>query len=200
MPNQKDMRHSTDRRVVRTRAAIEQAFIDLLETTEYGKITISAIAQAAGINRKTFYLHYSSIDELLDQTVENLANRVVDSISNSFDWEDAQAALPALTRAILEEFSKHANLESNLVASVEFSEVLSMARKPLTQRVEQARRERGLDPIPYLEFYVGCYLGALFGAYDVWQESDHEKSLDDVADMLHTGLAGNMSNILADCR
>ena len=198
MPNRKNTHHSTDRRVVRTRAAIEQAFIDLLETTEYAKITISAIAQAADINRKTFYLHYSSIDDLLDQTVENLANRVVDSISRSFDWEDTQAALPALTRAILEELSRHANMESNLIASIEFSEVLSMARKPLTQRVEAARRERGLKPIPYLEFYVSCYLGALFGAYDAWQDGGCKESLDDVAELLHTGLAGNMCNILAD--
>ncbi len=198
MPNRKDMRHSTDRRVVRTRTAIEQAFIELLETTDYDKITISAIAQTAQINRKTFYLHYASVDELLDQAVENLANRVIDSVSSSFDWEDSQAALPALSRAIMVRLSKHADLEANLFSSIELSKVLSMARKPLTQRIERAREERGLDPIPHLQFYVACYLGALFGAYDAWQEGGRKESLDDVAEMLHTGLAGCMSNILAD--
>ena len=196
MSNQASMRHSTDRRVLKTRAAIEQAFVDLLDTTEYRKITISAIAQAANINRKTFYLHYSSIDELLDCSVERLANRVVDSVSDCFDWSDEQAALPALSRAILEEFANHARMESNLMATIAMSDLLSMARKPLAQRIERAREDRGLEPIPQVEFLTACYLGALFGAYDVWRDNGCRESLEEVAQLLHTGLGGTLSAIL----
>lgn len=53
-----------DRRIVRTRRAIHIAFIDLLTEYEYTKITITALAKRADIDRKTFYTHYSSIDSL----------------------------------------------------------------------------------------------------------------------------------------
>lgn len=54
-----------DRRIVRTRRAIHIAFIDLLTEHEYTKITITALAKRADIDRKTFYTHYSSIDSFL---------------------------------------------------------------------------------------------------------------------------------------
>lgn len=53
----KEMRRSTDRRVVRTRKAIREAFFKLMEDQDYHKITIASIAREADIDRKTFYLH-----------------------------------------------------------------------------------------------------------------------------------------------
>ena len=54
-----------DLRVVKTREAIQTAFERLLETTEFGEITISTIAREARVSRKTFYAHYSSTADLL---------------------------------------------------------------------------------------------------------------------------------------
>ena len=58
-PTAKDLRRSTDRRVVRTRKAIREAFFKLMENQDYHKITIASVAREADIDRKTFYLHYS---------------------------------------------------------------------------------------------------------------------------------------------
>ena len=51
-----------DRRVIRTRSAIRKAFTDLLAETAYNKITITALAKRADVDRKTFYTHYSSVE------------------------------------------------------------------------------------------------------------------------------------------
>jgi len=60
-------RNSTekDRRVVRTRAQIDGAFIELLHRRSYGNIRVSDITKKAGVGRATFYAHYSSKDDLL---------------------------------------------------------------------------------------------------------------------------------------
>ena len=50
----KDLRRSTDRRVVRTRKAIREAFFKLMENQDYHKITIASVAREADIDRKTF--------------------------------------------------------------------------------------------------------------------------------------------------
>ena len=55
-----------DRRVLKTRQAIEEALASLILKTDYDKITVSALAKEANINRKTFYLHYDSVDDVLD--------------------------------------------------------------------------------------------------------------------------------------
>jgi len=55
----------TDRRILKTRRAIRDALISILEEKEIGSITIKEIAERASVNRKTFYAHYASIAELI---------------------------------------------------------------------------------------------------------------------------------------
>jgi len=55
----------TDRRVQRTRELLQKALIDLINERGYDPITIQDIVDRANIGRTTFYLHYSSKDELL---------------------------------------------------------------------------------------------------------------------------------------
>ncbi len=85
-------RTAPDRRVVRTRKAIRQAFLTLMQETEYQKITITGIAREADIDRKTFYLHYQSVEDLANEIVQDEADRIVrtclDSLENSDDGEN----------------------------------------------------------------------------------------------------------------
>ncbi len=54
----------TDRRVQRTRERLQQALIELIGKRRYDAITIQDIVDRANVGRTTFYLHYSSKDEL----------------------------------------------------------------------------------------------------------------------------------------
>ena len=60
----------TDRRIVRTRKAIMTAFDKLIMDHHIDKITVSAIAREADIDRKTFYLHYTSVEDLVHHKTE----------------------------------------------------------------------------------------------------------------------------------
>lgn len=65
-----------DRRIQKTRKAIQDAYFRLLKEEKGRKITISKIAQEANIDRKTFYLHYESVEDILkafsDERIEEL--------------------------------------------------------------------------------------------------------------------------------
>jgi AcrR family transcriptional regulator len=54
----------TDRRVQRTRELLQKALIELISEHGYDAITILDIVDRANVGRTTFYLHYSSKDEL----------------------------------------------------------------------------------------------------------------------------------------
>lgn len=63
-----------DLRVIRTKKSIRSAFEEMICEMDYEQITVKELAGRAGINRKTFYLHYESIGDLL----RDLQNEMID--------------------------------------------------------------------------------------------------------------------------
>lgn len=56
-----------DQRAVRTRIAVKDALLSLLGKMEYEKVTIAAVCREAGIGRATFYTHYDSLTDVLNE-------------------------------------------------------------------------------------------------------------------------------------
>ena len=60
-----------------TASLFDEALIILLEEKDIEYITIKEICSKAGFNRSTFYLHYESIYDLLNETLEYIINKFV---------------------------------------------------------------------------------------------------------------------------
>lgn len=78
---------SEDRRVRRTRRKICEAFISLLMQKDISQITVKELSAQADINRKTFYMYFSGIDELVCDLENNLVDNFID-IFNHFSFLD----------------------------------------------------------------------------------------------------------------
>lgn len=61
-----------DRRVRRTKFAVQEALIGLMVETEYDAITVQDIADRADIGRSTFYAHYADKEDVLRQGIEHV--------------------------------------------------------------------------------------------------------------------------------
>lgn len=73
---------SEDLRAIRTRKFIIEAFVELIETKAFNKITINDITQKAMINRATFYRHFLDKYDLMDTVVkENLMANVLNEMA-----------------------------------------------------------------------------------------------------------------------
>jgi AcrR family transcriptional regulator len=91
------MKKKLDRRVRRSRQQLTQALLDLVVEKEYETITIQDITDRADLNRATFYLHYSSKEELLIASLEERFDELVsqfDQLSAERPiWEEKQSIL-----------------------------------------------------------------------------------------------------------
>ena len=74
------MKHNTrvDSRTIRTKEKIWETFRSMILEKDYTDITVTELASRVGIQRKTFYLHYESMDSLFLE----LQTKVVDRVSN----------------------------------------------------------------------------------------------------------------------
>lgn len=59
-----------DRRVIRTKRKLQEALLALMKTYPLKTISIKKIVSVAGVNRGTFYNHYKSKEELLEEMVD----------------------------------------------------------------------------------------------------------------------------------
>ncbi len=66
-----------------TAQAMDEALLILLEKKDYEYITVKEICQKAGVNRSTFYLHYESINDLLEETIEMTNKKFAESFDES---------------------------------------------------------------------------------------------------------------------
>ncbi len=58
-----------------TARCMDEALIALLEQKDLEYITVTEICEKAGVNRSTFYLHYESIADLVNEAMENVNKR-----------------------------------------------------------------------------------------------------------------------------
>ncbi len=64
---------------------MDEALISLLETKDLEYITVKEICRRAGVNRSTFYLHYETVADLVEEAAETVSRRFL----SYFDKKEA---------------------------------------------------------------------------------------------------------------
>ena len=77
-----------DKRIIKTKKAIQTAYFTLLNEKEKKKITISAIARKANIDRKTFYLHYNTPDDIVREYAREKVKSFCDALEEQMRKEE----------------------------------------------------------------------------------------------------------------
>ena len=70
------MPQKADRRIQKTKKGIRQAMLTLMQKKDISSIRIKELAEEADINRKTFYDHYSRIEDVLSEMDDDLLSMV----------------------------------------------------------------------------------------------------------------------------
>ena len=74
-----------DLRVIKSRTAIENAFINLVEIKGFQNITIKEIAEKAMVNRNTIYLNYGSKEDILESITRASVEKYFGTIDENIE-------------------------------------------------------------------------------------------------------------------
>lgn len=85
-----------DPRVLKTKKQFKDSFKQLiLKYDDYMKITIKELCAYANLNRRTFYLHYKRIDDILIEVQEEAINEFYSLIKDVDLFEDVETVVRA---------------------------------------------------------------------------------------------------------
>lgn len=172
-----------DRRVVKTKKAIRNAFAKLLCEKDIDKITIKDIADTADINRKTFYNYYSGVYQIIDE----IENEVVDSIDNAIAdistdeyLKNPYRMFDRITEAASQDIDFYGyilSMNSNVNLFQKIVELLKEKTKEAVLTKVDADRERLTVVIEYT-------ISGMVAAYKSWFNSEKKLSLEELSDLI----------------
>ena len=192
------MQNSTekiDRRILKTKRAIRNAFAELLSTKELSEITIKEIADAADINRKTFYSYYRDVYQIIDE-IENEIVHTFDGILKKVDFKvdikNPYRIFQSLTAVINSDLDFYGHLlmmdsRSGFAAKI-VSALKVQVKASFSSQIEMASDK--------LDLMLEYAISGMFAVYQSWFNSDRKQSIEgiskDVSIMTFSGVNGLM--------
>ena len=161
------------------RQRLETAALDLFVANGYEETTIAQIADRAGLNRATFFRHFTDKREVLFSGEDKLAGLFADGIraapADATLTECLQAAFTAAGAAMTpQQRAKAAQRMLVVAANTELQERGLLKHARITRSITAALRERGVGD---LTARLGAEVGMLAFtiAVERWMQADHEE-------------------------
>ncbi len=187
-----DKSRTEDLRVKKTREAIHNAFTSMICEMDYEKITIKELTERARINRKTFYLHYNGLDELLTELQEELAEEFISKDVSYGSMRDIRE----LIRLFFEQAASMPLLHERLMCSGSYQPIWEKINKRImNHRRETNRGVFGLNE--YAESLVFAYYGANSTIlYRQWVADGKKLQLEELIEMATKLICQGMSSVV----
>ena len=179
-----------DRRITRSRAALRQALVELMEEQGLESITVNDLCNRAGLTRGTFYNHYQDKDALLaafeDEVLDDLAR--IERRMGELGVEDvlpfivAKRPLPFLVDIFNYLRTQGDFLHAALGVGGDVRFAPRLRDSLCTQIVESVLHERYRDnPTAFVGYYVAFFASAYLGVIMRWIETGMVESSEEMA-------------------
>lgn len=174
----------SDKRKQKTISCIKQAFMQLCKDNIASQITVSKLASKAQINRTTFYLHYQSVNDVMQDIDNDLKVRIssyVDAIDIDAVYESCYATFTRLT----DKLNENVPLRNYIFDSCSSSAVLDKLKKVITEKTISAIIEV-YPSLTYeqLKFPSTFLIAGIADTYAEWTHSDKSVTLDELIKIL----------------
>lgn len=178
----------TDRRVLRTRKAIMNAFDRLISDKGVDKITVSAIAREADIDRKTFYLHYKSIDDLANHKTEEALEQVLATLMT----EGIGKPFPERVHIILAEVNGILSANVAVYSNIALRLSTDQALEHFEQAAGPALAHSGFCPEVAINQQVRMklqfFIAGAISLYSTWLKSDRSQPIETVSNAIEEAI------------
>ena len=126
-----------DKRIIKTRQSIKNAFMQLTLNKEAGKLSVTDITEKAGINRSTFYLHYADVKSIAEDIDKEFA-KVIEKCLDGFDITDIHGSIYSLFSYLTATLDKEETSKNYIIFSTESVEIAEKLKNMLSEKAKEA--------------------------------------------------------------
>jgi len=171
-----------DKRIIKTKKSITDALLYLIEKKESNKITVSEIAEVAKIERKTFYLHYSCIEDVyndLQKHIEDDFNEEIKKITKdpNFQFRNIYYNLNTVINNNINFFKSVAKNDSYSFLLHSFENILSSMICEVAINMCHVKSKN-------TKYYSDFYASGILSLYTKWLRGETDLSLDELTNIL----------------
>ena len=135
-----------------THKALLHAAKKLFEEKGLGNVTIDEISEAADVSRSTFFTHFNSLDDLMEQ----IAAEEINDLVSVFEESEQEVSIPALIDKLVDDTIPYPYLTGNLLmrgilckGESSFSKIYDMAAERIKTHAAYAKLLETFTPVSY---------------------------------------------------
>lgn len=180
-----------DRRQIKTKKAIIGAFMTLLQEKNMSKITITELSRLADIDRKTFYLHYSSVEGLYNDLGSMLVSLIKDVI---IEYSEENKSPYFLFASINDIISEKIDLFKGIARNNDFSDFMMSIKDILSNELINLYGRANTSASERFKLTAEFVASGTVAMYLRWLRGDANISMDELAllaaEMITNGATG----------
>lgn len=170
-----------------TAIKMDKAFLELLEVKDFEYISVKEICERACVNRSTFYLHYETVGDLLEESIEYMNEQFLTYFSengkdvvgriHTADLNDLHLVTPNYLIPYLEYIKAHhrlfltaINRSSALRLENTFDKMFTHIFNPILDRFSVSEKEK--------KYILSFYMDGILAVIKTWIFQNCEDDID----------------------
>lgn len=183
---------------------MDEALLLILENKDYEFITVKEICQKAGVNRSTFYLHYESMNDLLEEAIEMINQKFYSTfnVNPTFIQENIKNKnkdnLILITSEYLTPYLKFVCEHKKLFK-------LTISKPYLLKSVDafSFMNKKYFAPIMSVfgiekdiqTYMIKYYINGIIAIVNEWLKNDCDKSIEEIIDIIFKCIRAEQSKV-----
>lgn len=172
----------------RTRQNIKNAFVELLKVKHIDQITVTELAKNADVDRKTFYLYYATVYDV----VKEIENGVIAGLKEILEKNrpaDWKVFLCGLNEIMEKDIDYYTVIAKNKNLSFLVDECMDILTTMLMESLLKEKTD--IDDADRIRIKYAA--SGILGVYEEWLQSDDRMELDELIEILGEAMNDTLS-------
>ena len=170
-----------------TAIKMDEAFMEILEQKDFEYISIREICERAGVNRSTFYLHYETVNDLLEESINCMNEKFLEYFNQSgdafvgriptADLDELYLVTPVYLKPYLEYIKEHQRIfltamkrSTALRLGDTFDRMYTHVLNPIMERFSIPEKEK--------KYLLSFYMNGILAVIKTWISGNCEDDID----------------------